>query len=872
MKKTKTFVEFLEHLNKKNKNKQIIKIGNEKYIQKYTHILYNPELIHIDIDEEMEDIFFYNNIKTYIETTKTTVSFKECYKTIAPLMFDFKLKIKKKTTEDEIKNIIKFLNAQILPKYFDTTNEQLITIILYSMNEFMDGGHLSYYFSIFYPNAFVNIDMRYILRNELINFIEQNKMFEDYDPKDYLFIDAMYEYGKLLYGCSDENNQMMVIKNIFDYKCCNYMIDFNKLNMQQYLSIRKYNKHYNVLNCKFPKADIMNKYLNIESELIQKKIYKAKYINVETNEDNNLCAIKLMKIIKQCRGEHYLNWLRIGWVLHNIDYYKLFKVWFEYTIKIKPSFKCDIDTCKIIWNNFTDEGYTLASLYFWAKQDNYNEYLKFRDERIRNLMVPIAYAPDATSKIAKILIEMFKYEYVCASTKVNDAWYQFKNHRWVHIDNGNTLYTKISEDLYREFGKHCRNIEIDAEEEDNENEKKANDIVEKLRKIRNNLLRTTVKKNIMEEAKYIAYNDKFLEKLNEKRHLLGVNNGVIDLELCELRDGCPDDYITFSTHVNYIPYKKYDIHTKEMNNFFKQIMPEDNMRTFLKMYLSTFISGDVNEEKLPIFTGGGGNGKSKLIELLKNTLGDYMKPMDIRVLTQKRGNAGQASSEVADKKGVRACPSEEPEKEAKLQIGFMKNMTGGDQLPARELYKNNIYFKPQFKLFIICNDIPEIPTLDGGTWRRIWIIPFESSFVEEPDENDKTQFKLDTQLSKKMDNWKESLLSMLVEYYKLYKQHGLKPPEKVVKFTKEHQKRNDILMEFIDDHIMETGKETDKVNINNLLTLMKFWYKQQYGDKNPPPGKDVKQYFDKCKKYKKLYDPNSSILKCYKLKEPEIDE
>jgi phage/plasmid-associated DNA primase len=37
-------------------------------------------------------------------------------------------------------------------------------------------------------------------------------------------------------------------------------------------------------------------------------------------------------------------------------------------------------------------------------------------------------------------------------------------------------------------------------------------------------------------------------------------------------------------------------------------------------------------------------------------------------------------------------------------------------------------------LVLVCNNIPKITSDDGGTWRRILIVKFPSSFVDDPSE------------------------------------------------------------------------------------------------------------------------------------------
>merc|ERR1712178_642204 len=73
---------------------------------------------------------------------------------------------------------------------------------------------------------------------------------------------------------------------------------------------------------------------------------------------------------------------------------------------------------------------------------------------------------------------------------------------------------------------------------------------------------------------------------------------------------------------------------------------------------------------------------------------------------------------------------QEPTKGEPINVGKLKEWTGGDTIQCRELYKGPIKFKAQAKWFLICNDIPEVPSDDDGTWRRLTIINFPSKFVD----------------------------------------------------------------------------------------------------------------------------------------------
>ena len=106
-----------------------------------------------------------------------------------------------------------------------------------------------------------------------------------------------------------------------------------------------------------------------------------------------------------------------------------------------------------------------------------------------------------------------------------------------------------------------------------------------------------------------------------------------------------------------------------------------------------------------IFTGVGSNGKSVLVKLLSMVLGDYKGTVPISLITQKRLGLGGTSSEVAQLKGLRFAVMNEPSKGDEINEGIMKELTGGDPIQARELYKSSITFIPMFKMACCTNTV-----------------------------------------------------------------------------------------------------------------------------------------------------------------------
>jgi phage/plasmid-associated DNA primase len=133
----------------------------------------------------------------------------------------------------------------------------------------------------------------------------------------------------------------------------------------------------------------------------------------------------------------------------------------------------------------------------------------------------------------------------------------------------------------------------------------------------------------------------------------------------------------------------------------------------------------------------------------------------------------------------------------------MKELTGGDKIQCRCLFKEPIKFKPMFKMILTCNHMPAIPPDDGGTWRRIRRVEFTSKFVDSPNKDENSnEFKIDRELSHKFTLWKETFMIMLLHKYKKYKKLGkIVEPKEVLDYTSEYQRKNDIFADFCDTYI-----------------------------------------------------------------------
>ncbi len=152
-------------------------------------------------------------------------------------------------------------------------------------------------------------------------------------------------------------------------------------------------------------------------------------------------------------------------------------------------------------------------------------------------------------------------------------------------------------------------------------------------------------------------------------------------------------------------------------------------------------------------------------------------------------------------------------------------------------------------MLLTCNDKPEIDANDGGTWRRLRVVPFEMKFVDNPREPNER--KINRKIKEELPYWKDALMSILIKRFKNYKINGLLEPSKVTEFTAEYQKDSDIYFEFIDYFLFKTDNNNDVIDIVGLHNLFKNWFKEGNPEKRSINKKEFrKQLAEKIKSIK----------------------
>ncbi|RKO90456.1 hypothetical protein BDK51DRAFT_31515 [Blyttiomyces helicus] len=328
---------------------------------------------------------------------------------------------------------------------------------------------------------------------------------------------------------------------------------------------------------------------------------------------------------------------------------------------------------------------------------------------------------------------------------------------------------------------------------------------------------------------YDAYPD-FISLINTK-NICAFTNGVYDFDAMQFRAGRSTDYLTFTTNKEYIPYNPEDPNVQVIMNFINDILPDRDTAEYLLKIFSSCLTLDISQQKFYVMTGIGGNGKSLLMNIFEICLGDYFGLASSALITKPRENANSANEALASLRTKRAVVFNEVGEKEVIQADIMKMLTGGDSISTRENYGKQIKFKPFFKTITICNNIPALSENGHSEWRRIRIIHFPMKYVDHPNPNNPREKKIDYDLENKLKEAAPAMLSILIEYYKQYKENGLIEPDTVVEHTKKYQEENDRIKLFVKQFLIEDPQGL--VESVPLYGIFRRWFKDEYGEKEP---------------------------------------
>jgi putative DNA primase/helicase len=299
------------------------------------------------------------------------------------------------------------------------------------------------------------------------------------------------------------------------------------------------------------------------------------------------------------------------------------------------------------------------------------------------------------------------------------------------------------------------------------------------------------------------------DQLDAHPWLLNVANGTLDLSTGELRDHCREDMLTKICPTGYRPGAE----CPEWERFLAGVFSAGaGLISWVQRLLGYALTGEVREHVLPIFWGGGANGKSTLLNAVQDVLGgDYAMKAAPDLLTAKKG---AHPTERADLFGMRLVVGIETEAGASFAEAMVKELTGGDRVRARRMREDFWEFAPTHKIILCTNHKPKVAGDDFAIWRRLKLVPFAVTFAEADQ---------DKQLPNKLRAEAEGILAWLVRGCRAWQREGLGMSPEVAKATEQYRGEQNTFGEFIDERCVVSTDPAYKVRSGDLYSSYVKW-------------------------------------------------
>jgi phage/plasmid-associated DNA primase len=561
---------------------------------------------------------------------------------------------------------------------------------------------------------------------------------------------------------------------------------------------------------------------------------------------------ELIRMMGSGRADSYSSWIDVGRALYITSEATKegLALWTIFTEK-RDTFTSD--DCRKRWHGMkmNEIKVNISTLEWFARMDSPDIYKEWKNKKTGELIEKSFGL--AHTDVATAVYELYKLEYVCAST-TKKLWYRYIHHGWNKMD-GDVYMDRL---LTNQFCQKLNLIRRDLSDKacdvslPEETRTVVDEMIKKVTTLISKLKNSSYKASILKEMKTLFYVDGFIEYLDSDKRFTRCVNGIIEVneDVCEFREGKPQDYISKSTLIMFpTEMTEDDPAYKRLDYWIRQFFPDEETRNTFKKDLACILKGGNAEKRLRTLTGDGDNGKSVFINLLEMALGMYCVKISIESLTVSGKGGGSANPEIDQCRGARLVVTEEPDAtEDKLKGGTIKKLTGNDNFFNRGLFQDGGKITPQFVLWLLCNTVPPM-TAGRAEKQRLWLYPMKSTWTDDAphslDEQWKTRtFKMDTHFSDNLFELAPALLKVMTLWYPKYIREGIPMVGEVKEAIEDYWEMNDPYLAFTKTKIEVAEKngvpdKDTKVSVSDVYGEFQMWYRNAFPSERMIPNLNI---------------------------------
>lgn len=563
---------------------------------------------------------------------------------------------------------------------------------------------------------------------------------------------------------------------------------------------------------------------------------------------------RLLGLLDISYATEYDKWFKVICAIANTSpRYKPLAVWFS---QRNPG-AWSADGLERAWNEASHrrpdvELLTKRSIMYWAHECSPERFVEIDRENYNNILTRAVYSNKGKiehADAAKVVYAMVGDKFVCDvprgdKTGKERVWYEFvlpgQKHipgevfKWRREDDPDILHNFIADQLPKIYDDQLARLEErKAEAADIAEQKFWTSVIKSLEdskvKLGNDLYQTKVVKQCQRRFRVRGFSD----ELDSHPMTLGVGNGVLLLgQRPRLIQSFHEYKISAFTKVCYRPYNPNDPHVVELLKIVEDIIPEEDAREWIMFNLSTFLDKNEVSGLMLQIRGGGRNGKTWILKMTHETLGDlFVCSFRPELLVGPNEKANEANSAKMQLMGKTGGYCDEFKATDVFNSTRVKTIVNPNRQGGRELYGRETNFKNTANIVLATNhEIISMDT-DYGYWRRNLYYEAKVKFTEKPDPANPFEKKVNDKI---MDAYpadpyyQEAWLSILVHYHaRLYSEYNgnIKrvPKPTIDRETELYRDRQDTLNRFINQMVVRSPN-ADAIVLEKLATAYIDWY------------------------------------------------
>jgi len=302
--------------------------------------------------------------------------------------------------------------------------------------------------------------------------------------------------------------------------------------------------------------------------------------------------------------------------------------------------------------------------------------------------------------------------------------------------------------------------------------------------------------------------------MNDNPDLICLQNGMFNLRTGELLPHAKDHYATHCLGVSFDPRNVQDC--PRWKKFLKEAVKDPETIREIQKFFGYCMIRETKHEKMLLLFGPGGDGKSKLMSVLRHLVGEENCshiPM------------GKLEDQFYLSRLVNVLVNMSTEVEVKaMQSMEMKAIVSGDPVAAAFKNQTPFDFVPFCKLVYSTNRLPRVTDNSDGWFRKVMVVEMTQQFYKLGIADLDLEGKLLAELS--------GIFAWSLMGLELLNEEGFRPSKSMEASLYDYKRVNNNVLYYIEQHVeADSGAKTAKDRVwEDYAKRCKAWGLSPYGE------------------------------------------